>query len=297
MDAQKWNALIASSATILAICIYLVLDAVAEHWDALVTGNYEAAMPLVWLRKLGVKCLYQPYYCQQLGIFSLQPLNMQQAGAFIDGATKKFPYININLNPSIVGMANGRGFTPKKNLLLKLDTDYAKITKSFSDNHRRNIGKAEKAGLHLTGASELKNFQKFYLGNINPEKENFKPKHEKIFKAISRTILFEGKGEIITIAGKDEKPMAASLLIYHQNRIINIINTSSPEGKRTGASHLLFDKIIEKFSGTGKLLDFEGSSIPGVARFYEGFGAKEEVFYNYRDTILKNPGKRFLSLV
>jgi hypothetical protein len=297
IDGHQWNALINTSAQSLPYAYTWYLDAIAEHWDALVMGNYEAVMPLVWLRKLGVKCLYQPYYCQQLGFFSRSDLTAQQAENFITTATKKFPYININLNPSAIVVAGNSGFTSKRNLLLKLDAGYAKNKKSFAESHRRNIGKAEKAGLHLTGSTELKTFQKFYLGNINPEKENFKPKHEKIFNALSQAILSEKKGEIITIVDKDENTAAASLLIHHQNRIINIINTSSPSGKRTGASHLLFDRIIEKLSGTGKVFDFEGSSIPGVARFYEGFGAKEEVFYNYRDTILKNPGKRFLSLV
>lgn len=70
IDAHRWNALITSSVQSLPYAFTWYLDAVAEHWDACVLGNYEAAMPFVWLRKQGVKCLYQPYYCQQLGVFS-----------------------------------------------------------------------------------------------------------------------------------------------------------------------------------------------------------------------------------
>ena len=175
-------------------------------------------------------------------------------------------------------MAGHRGFTAKKNLLLKLDTEYAKIKKTYAENHRRNIAKAEKAGLHLSTANTLKDFQKFYLGNIDPEKENFKPKHEKIFKTLSTAILVQGKGEIITIAGKDENPAAASLLIHHQNRIINIINTSSAAGKRTGASHLLFDKIIEKFSVPARCLILKARPYPVWRAFMKALARRKKCF-------------------
>ena len=87
--------------------------------------------------------------------------------------------------------------------------------------------------------------------------------------------------------------MAAVLIIFHKKRLIGIINTSSSSGKKRGASHFLFDQIIRKFSKSDHVLDFEGSSIASIAQFYEGFGAVEEIFYNYKTTILKALRQRF----
>jgi hypothetical protein len=286
LDEQQWNALISSSLHSLPYAYTWYLDSVAENWDALVAGNYEAVMPLVWLRKYGIKCLYQPYYCQQLGIFSKHILAGAQVQAFLNEATARFPYIHINLNPSAKS-TNKASLVPKKNLLLNLSASYDIIKKKYSENHRRNISKATKAGIKLQGHTSLKDFQSFYVANINPEKEVFKPGHQKAFKAITHALISNQSGKIFSACDSQGNLLAAALIIFHQNRVINIINTSCTAGKKHGASHFLFDAIIQQLAGQNMLFDFEGSSVPSIARFYEGFGATEECFYLYKTSVVK----------
>jgi len=102
-----------------------------------------------------------------------------------------------------------------------------------------------------------------------------------------------GRGKIFSSISEDRKQLASCMIVHHQKRIINIINTSSTEGKNTGASHFLFDSIIQTYAGKQITMDFEGSSVHSIARFYEGFGAQQETFYNYHTTILKKQGQRF----
>ena len=45
--------------------------------------------------------------------------------------------------------------------------------------------------------------------------------------------------------------------------------------------------IIKREAESKKTLDFEGGSLEGVARFYKGFGAEEEVYYIWQNPILK----------
>ena len=291
IDERKWDALINSSVDSLPYALSHYLD--AENWEALVLNDYEAVMPLVWLRKFGFKCLYQPYYCQQLGIFSKQILNRETMKEMLV-ATQKFLYININLNPSGKIIADEFSFKKKKNLLLDLNKEYSTIRKNYSENHKRNISKAEKNELQFSEDVELKQFQEFYLKNVNRKKENFKPQHERFFKSLTKTLIANGTGKIFITKNQKGELAAAVMLLFHQNRIINIINTTSIEGKKSGASHFLFNSIIQKFSNRQNILDFEGSSIPTIARFYEGFGAHEEIFYKYHTTLIKKLSQRFL---
>jgi hypothetical protein len=293
IDGQKWNELINNSFNTLPYTLTWYLDAVAENWGALVLNDYEAAMPMVWLRKLGIKCLYQPYYCQQLGVFSPVPLHAAAHRDFLNEAAALFPYIHVNLNPSSSVVADEFSLLKKKNLLLPLDKDYSIIQKKFSGSHRRNIGKANKAGLTFSEQADLKSFQNFYLDNVNRTKENFKAQHEKIFKKLTQALITEKKASIFSANNAAGNLLAAVLIVFHSNRLIGIINTSSATGKKTGAAHFLFDQIINKFSNSEFTLDFEGSSIATIARFYEGFGAGEEVFYNYKNTIFKGIRQRF----
>lgn len=293
IDSHRWNELIENSANSLPYAFTGYLDAVAENWDALVLNDYDAVMPLIWLRKLGIKCLYQPYYCQQLGVFSPQAITAGVYGEFLKEAVSRFPYININLNPAAATVATEFALTKKKNLLLNLTEPYAALQKRYNDNHRRSITKANKAGLSFLEQNELKVFQKFYLENVNRTKENFKPQHEKIFKKLTQVLISNGQGVVYTAADNTGNLLAAILLVSHKNRLTGIINTSSATGKKNGAMHFLFDQIIHKFSGSGITLDFEGSSIPTIARFYEGFGAEEESFFHYKNTLLQKISQRF----
>src|ERR1041385_1955582 len=114
IDAVKWNNCIASAANSLPYAFSWYLDAVAENWDALVEGDYKTVMPLVWMRKLGIKCLYQPYYCQQLGIFGRDP-SKETNRELINYIKANYKYININLNPSSVLVSGEYQFRQKKN--------------------------------------------------------------------------------------------------------------------------------------------------------------------------------------
>ena len=293
INELRWNELISESFNSLPYAFTWYLDTVAENWDALVLNDFEAVMPLVWLRKMGIKCLYQPYYCQQLGVFSLQQVKASVYLDFLKTASSQFSYININLNPSASVIAADLWLSPKINLLLALNKEYPILQKKYSENHRRNIAKANKARLIFSEKTEIKSFQKFYLENVNRGKENFKSRHEKIFKKLSQLLVTNGTGSIFTACNDSGQLLAAVLIIFHKNRLMGIINTSSAAGKKNGASHFLFDQIIQKFSDSNFTLDFEGSSIATIARFYAGFGAKEECFYNYKNTLLKKLSKRF----
>ena len=40
----------------------------------------------------------------------------------------------------------------------------------------------------------------------------------------------------------------------------------------------LIDSVLKKYAGSHLTFDFEGSMIPGLARYYMGFGAIEKKF-------------------
>ena len=98
IDDHKWDDCIGSSSNSLPYAFSWYLDSVAENWDTVVLGDYETVMPLVWLRKFGIKCLYHPYYCQQLGVFG-SDLGKKAQRELANYITQHFSYISINLNP------------------------------------------------------------------------------------------------------------------------------------------------------------------------------------------------------
>ena len=63
---------------------------------------------------------------------------------------------------------------------------------------------------------------------------------------------------------------------------------TNKEGLKSKANFLLVDTFIKNNSNAGIILDFEGSNIEGIARFYAGFGAKKTTYQEIKKTSFKN---------
>ena len=61
-----------------------------------------------------------------------------------------------------------------------------------------------------------------------------------------------------------------------------LVSTSS--GKQKCAMFFLLDRFIRENSGSNLILDFEGSMIPGVAKFYQGFGSRNTPYLRFLKT-------------
>jgi len=64
-----------------------------------------------------------------------------------------------------------------------------------------------------------------------------------------------------------------------KDRFTYLIPVSNEQGKKDSAMFYLVDHLIRQTAGQDKILDFEGSSIHGVARFYRGFGAENQPYH------------------
>ena len=66
--------------------------------------------------------------------------------------------------------------------------------------------------------------------------------------------------------------------MYSDKRFVFLKSGVRDEGKAKGAMHFLMDSFIRKYAGEKKVLDFGGSSVESVARFYKSFGALDYVY-------------------
>jgi hypothetical protein len=73
--------------------------------------------------------------------------------------------------------------------------------------------------------------------------------------------------------------LACGLFFKDEKKIYNIASSTLPDGRTMEANHFLFDELIKEFAGQPLILDFEGSDLPGVERFYKKFGSILEPYY------------------
>ena len=251
------------------------LDAVADNWQVLVLGDYDTVIPLPVRRSSGVKYVYQPIWCQQLGVFG----NRTDVTHLINYAAKKFIKFDYCLRGAYdIG-------TKRSNLILGLDHSYLELSKRYSKNRKRDIQKAKQAGLTLRVLKEKSAIQAIALRETRYLKfeRNYSQRIENLINSLSQA-------ELIGLEVCHGARKVAGLFgIQNKDRIYFLhpftFKEHEESAKNHGAMSFLVDSIINHHANSNRILDFEGSMVPGVARFYSSFGAQEEIYTHVKKSL------------
>lgn len=268
IDDLQWNRCIDRAINGIVYAYTWYLDIVNPGWEALVSDDYAYVFPLPVSDYLGVDVLQQPFFTQQLGLFSGKHITPEILNEFVNSIPPKFRYININLN--ILNRYSGTiPFTSRVTYQLDLISSYSIIQKKYHQNTRRNNLKAYAMGISVIQNSSVDEFIEFFRAN-----SAIKLDAVKYYQAerIASTTVSTGMGSIVG-AYSNSKLCAVSLVVRSNGRIIYLLACSNPEGLERRAMFAIVDQIIRWNSESHFILDFEGSIIPSVARFYSGFGA------------------------
>jgi hypothetical protein len=276
LDYLSWDRCISGAENSRVYALSWYLDRTAVNWDALIWGDYEYVMPVPLRSKFGIKYFYQPLFCQQLGIFP-EP-DPRIAELFYSEILRRFRVTNILLNSAnqLPNISSIEKFQPRNNFLLSLTQDYISIRERYSKNTLRNINKSGRYGLNYLPGISLNEYIEFLSENMPAGvMKNDLAK----FRSLAGYCLHKGIGDMPGIYTSDNKLCAAVFLCRWKERVIYLNPASNIEGRKSRAMFFLLDNFISANAGHTIVLDFEGSMVPGVARFYRGFGAKAECYY------------------
>lgn len=283
IDYVKWDICVEQSHNSLIYAYSWFLDVVSPGWEALIGGDYEYVMPLPVKKKLGVKYIVQPFLTQQLGVFS----NLLIDEAIVSHFIREIPYLSYSIN-----MNEGNFYSKaveQPNYVLDLNFSKESLFENFSKNSKRNIKKARELSLSIDYSIGIDDFLEFY----HEEKGDYAKIDELVIRKLIETLAQKRVLKIVTCRDKNGIVVAAVCLICWEKRIINLLPVSSKAGKEMKAMFLIMNQIVEQHAEREILLDFEGSRVEGVARFYRGFGPKNQPYY----TIERCRPKRFVNLI
>ena len=274
IDVTKWNECIQRSQNGLIYGTAVYLDSLCS-WDGLILDDYDAVMPLPWRRKYGFHYLYQPFFCQQLGVFT-KLKDDTLTDQFLRSIPARYSFWDIHLNAANTSTQ----FIGKmrKNYLLSLDKAYPELQNLYSRSAKRNIAKAVDAGITIT--ENITPGTVIHLHNERFEnKIGIDTKAYHNFAKLLSTL--HTHQQVFLAAAKNNKDeiIASSVYLLFKNRLTFVLNGNLPESLQNGATHCLKDYVIRKFQQSDFWMDFEGSDDPDFARFYEQFGARKIEHY------------------
>lgn len=269
IDYTRWDKCISESKNQLTYAYTWYLDVVSPNWDALISKDYEYIMPLPIKYKYGLPYLVQPILTQQLGIFSKQTIDEDVVHQFI----KNLPSFSYELNLNEQNFHSSAVAYP--NFILNLNQPYEQIAAQYSKNTKRNIDKSLKLDLKVKTGLELDVFLTFYY-SVN---KNYMSAQQPVVKELIEKGIAENAMTLYGVYSAEKNLIAALCILHSAHRITYLLPISNHEGKVSSAMFLLIDMIIRKEASNNIILDFEGSRIEGIARFYKGFGATYQPYY------------------
>ena len=280
IDFRKWDDLIAQHGLVYAQSWYL--DIVHPNWEALILGDYEAVMPLTGGKKFGVRYLFQPFFVQQLGIFSRQPLSPEMQSRFLQSIPQKFRFCEIRLNESNALDGNMQDIGYHRNIVLDLNRDYDTIRANYHNNTRRNLVKALGNHLEISYGYKLCDVIALFRANRGARVGVWGDAEYATLERLYKVAVRHDAAFVVGVRPTTtHELLCGGLYLMTDSRVIFLFSGCSERGRQLNAMTLMMDEAIKDFSGKPVTFDFEGSDDDNLARFYLGFGGEERCYPAY----------------
>lgn len=279
IDKNKWDTCIrnAPNGNVYAYSWYL--DAVSPGWDALVGDDYNAVFPLTQRKKWGVQYLCQPPFSQQLGLFSKDFITPEIQNQFLTQIPDSFKLTEINLNKHHKQLPENFKVFPCATYELDLIYSYEEIRKLFSENTFRNIRKSTGKGVYVSPHIRPEEMVVLFRNNRGKDIHTLSENDYKILLRLIYQSLHNHTGEMLGVFDQHNELCAAAFFVQANGKVVFLFSALSPGGRDCSAMFFLIDHYIRSHAGKPLVLDFEGSNNPDIARFYAGFGAKKNSYF------------------
>ncbi len=293
IDKAKWDAIIAECGNIYAYSWYL--DIVHPGWEALVEDDYQAVMPLTGGKKFGVNYLFQPYFVQQMGVFSKTPMTPEKTEAFLDAIPKKYRFAEIRLNENNALSEGYKGVDCHRNVLLDLNQNYEAIRDHYHQNTKRNLAKAEANNLQMVDTVIPYHVVALFRDNRGASLDKWGDAEYARLTKLAKTAVQRHAAFVLGVSeiGVGQL-LCAAIFMKTDDRITFLFSGLTEEGKQRQAMTYLLDQVIKKHAKQSVTFDFEGSDDDNLARFYLGFGGTEVHYPSYSFNRLSPIGKVLL---
>ncbi|MBK7409853.1 MAG: hypothetical protein IPJ40_18490 [Saprospirales bacterium] len=276
IDRSRYDASIAAAANGMPYAFSWYLDAMAGRWDVLVLGDYEAVCPLPWNAKwLGLKQVYQPFFCQQLGVFAKEIPSPELVKSFLDAIPNSFRKVHLCLNEkNAAGELSGWEIHQRPNYLLHLNRPFETIESHYAKSLKKRLRKARTLHQLVEYPLSPEALSALYQKQIG-DKVECPPAAYRHFEQVMHQAITRKLGTIWGATDSAGELTVAGFFLQSHNRLINVFGASTPKGKALHSMHFLLDALIRKHAGQDWVVDFEGSAIPSIADFFGSFGAGE----------------------
>ena len=289
IDDQRWNEAIDRSQQRVIYGFSWYLDVVCEDWNALVWPSaldYEIVMPLPVRKKYGFSLIYQPHFCQYLGIFSETSLTTDQVKCFLQACSRHFAYISAyslhpknykDVLPEIL-RAKDLNYAVHKTRILPLGKNFSEIQDGYSADRKKNLQRSQEWSWAVQQGFEIETLiELFQNNNTSSIQGGVSLKTYYILKELYKK-LAEKKYAELNYAFVNGKIHSGALFINDGQHGIYLFNAADQTGRKGNARTWLLNRFFEHNCNSDGYFDFESAQVEPIAAFYKSFGGETVPF-------------------
>jgi hypothetical protein len=244
-------------------------------------------LPFVISRKMGFTSLRMPPFTHLLGPAvdpgqgkpQTQMLKRMSIVRDLIDQLPKFDYFKQALSASTAdGLAfQDRGYeiTPQYTFRINCSRDTEQVWQDMHFKTRQHIRRAEEK-FRVSTVSDAGRFIEFYTTNVQKQgltnNIDFTP-----FGTVLSECQARGCGEILCASWPDGTPTAMVFLVWGHGTMYYLLSTRASDAGDNGSVNLLLWTAIQRAHALGLVLDLDGVSTSGTARFLSRFGGSMEM--------------------
>jgi Acetyltransferase (GNAT) domain len=278
------------------------LDAVAPGaWgEATVSRNGAVVARLPWavdrLPVRGVKLVrlgspkLTPFLIPELELGSGKPATrLAREHELLDALIAQLPrfdYLSYTFAPSFTNWLPfyWKGFRGSLRVTYVLDdvTDLESVWNGMTEATRRSIRKAEKT-VRVQEDRDVSRLAAAVRSTFERQRRRTPFSHELLGR-LDAAVRANDAGTVLTAVDHAGAVHASLMVVWDDARSYYLAGGSQSEQLGSGAQSLLLWQAVRHASTRTRSFDFEGSMIPGVARFFRGFGSRPEPYVHVTGT-------------
>ena len=248
------------------------LDILTKNkWKCLVEGNYERVLPLPYKMKWGIfKVIYQPFFIQQFSIYG-------EPDAMVDSFIKAIPWYFIKVHLQL-SECTYESKSKRVNYLLPLKKPYEELYRQFNNDAKKNLKKlmefqAEIQKMPCSTDQLIDSYQKMW----GQKQAHIKTTHYENLKKVLELVPDHLK-DIGLYQTREGVLLAVFAFVLSGKNWQYLLAAPTKQGLNKGIMHWVINEKIKQHAEEDAVLDFEGSEIEGVSKFYQKWNPQKTYY-------------------
>jgi hypothetical protein len=244
------------------------------NWKVLTDEGRNYYIPVPIVKKLAWSYVFNPPFSQRMYVLSTSSkLKSSSLLPPLHFLAKNFEKITLNLDHEWTNLPSGFETQSRRNYYHRYGQPVI-----LNHHHQRNMRKAKVEHYSIDWHGDKGVLMKEYIKCTLSRRGRHKKKLATIAQELVDWLSKQDMLRIAFATDRRGKAAAGIGLIRWKGRLINLLPFTTQDGWDGRAMYFLLVNVLRENPYDVEVFDFEGSEIPGVARFYKGFGPSKESY-------------------